>query len=117
MAGDPRFLKVLDEVRAVHERKAADYGSDQDPYANIRASAEFGIEPWVGAIVRSNDKTHRIKQFVKKGRLENESVRDSISDNIVYYIIALILYDEMVEKKAQAHDATRVEPKDIKDYH
>src|SRR6266487_2578430 len=52
--GDPRFRAVLDELQAMHDRKSADYGRDEDPYANVRASEDWGIPGWVGALVREN---------------------------------------------------------------
>lgn len=93
-AGDPRFHAVLDELGELHERKARDYGSATDPYANVRASEEWGIPAWVGALVRLNDKVHRLKQFAQKGFLANEAAEDSMIDIAVYAVIALILYRE-----------------------
>lgn len=87
------FLTVIEEVVTLHTKKAKDYGTDTDLYANVRASQEFGIPDWVGALVRENDKTTRIKSFLTKGMLANESLRDSLIDKAVYSIIALMLYD------------------------
>lgn len=97
--GDPRFLAALEEVRAMHIKKSQDYGSSLsgDPLANIRASTEFGIPGWVGAMVRANDKVHRIKEFSRKGTLANEGVRDSLLDLAAYSLIALVLYDELTD--------------------
>ena len=92
--GDPRFRAVLDELQAMHDRKSADYGRDEDPYANVRASEDWGIPGWVGALVRENDKTRRLQTFVRKGALVNESVEDSLLDKAVYAVIALVLYRE-----------------------
>lgn len=92
--GDPRFHALLKRIGELHDAKQADYGSDSDPFANIRASAEWGIAPWVGALVRLNDKVHRLKQFVRKGELANESAKDSMMDIAVYALIAYILYEE-----------------------
>jgi hypothetical protein len=88
------FERVLIDIQNLHRKKAADYGSDEDPLANIRAAEEFGIPPWVGAVLRSNDKMHRIKVFVKRGNLENESVDDSLIDIATYMILALVLKGE-----------------------
>lgn len=89
-----RFADVLAEMEALHAKKGADYGSEGDPYANVRASAEFGVTPWVGALIRLNDKVTRLKAFTRKGVLENESVLDSILDIAVYAVIMRILYEE-----------------------
>jgi hypothetical protein len=93
-AGDPRFHARLKAMAELHDRKQADYGTDGDPFANVRASREFGIAPWLGAILRLNDKVTRIKSFAKKGTLKNESLEDSFDDIAVYAVIARLLYDE-----------------------
>ncbi len=94
--GDPRFKAALDTLWALHQKKAQDYGNNTtgDPLANIRASAEFGIPPWMGAMIRANDKVHRIKEYAKTGTLANEGVRDSLMDLAAYALIGLVLFDE-----------------------
>ena len=95
--GDPRYKKLLEDMWDLHCRKTADYGSDGDYLANLRASESFGILAWVGVMVRGNDKMHRIQEFAKKGVLENESVVDSLMDLAAYSLLALILYQEHKE--------------------
>lgn len=92
--GDPRFLAELDAEEELHAKKQADYGTDGDPFANLRASAEFGVPPWVGAVIRMNDKVSRIKSFLKNGRLRNEPIIDSFRDISIYAKIAKVLYCE-----------------------
>ena len=91
------LLRICDRVIALHERKAADYGSDEDVYANIRASEDFGIAGWQGALLRQNDKLYRAKRFIAKGELVNESIEDTLDDNVAYAVIARVLYEQ--EKK------------------
>ena len=91
---DTRFNDLLDEIRELHARKAADYGDDDDPFANIRASEQFGVPAWQGAIIRLNDKVHRLARFAKRGKLANESAKDSMMDIAVYALIAYLLYGE-----------------------
>lgn len=93
-AGHPEFHRILDEMRALHIKKAADYGAGSDVLANCRASAEFGIPAWLGVAIRMNDKMTRIKSLACNGSLQNESVEDSFLDVACYAIIALILYRE-----------------------
>ena len=93
-AGHPEYLKLLDEMRELHVRKAADYGRGHDPLANCRGSTEFGVPAWVGTMIRAMDKVHRIKSFVANGSLKNESVEDSLKDLAAYALIALVLYRE-----------------------
>ena len=92
--GDPRFHGVLEELAAMHAKKAADYGSGKDVFANVRGSSAFGVPPWIGAMLRGNDKVKRIQSFIANGKLENEGVEDSLLDLASYAIIALVLLRE-----------------------
>lgn len=94
MNGHPIYLQLLDEMKELHQRKAADYGRGQDPFANVRAGAEFGTPAWVGVMIRANDKMHRIKSLIANGSLKNESVEDSLMDLAAYCLIALTLRRE-----------------------
>lgn len=89
-----RFHELLAEVGELHDLKQADYGLDDDPFANVRASAEWGLPAWIGAMVRGTDKVRRLQTFARKGELKNESVIDAFMDLAVYAIIARILYEE-----------------------
>ncbi len=89
-----RFDEILAQMSALHAKKGADYGGQNDPYANVRASAEFGVAPWIGALIRLNDKITRLKSLLRNGRLENESAQNSIQDIQVYAVIMQILYEE-----------------------
>lgn len=92
LSGDPEFEKVIQEVLEMHRRKGADYGNDQDFFANVSQSALWGIEPWVGAMLRLNDKVIRLQQAATRGSLANEGVEDSMLDIATYAIIALCLF-------------------------
>lgn len=92
-----RFHKILEELGHLHDKKQADYGRANDPFANVRASEDFGISPWVGAMVRANDKMRRIQKFAQTGSLKNEGLEDSLRDLAVYSVIALVLYEEANE--------------------
>jgi hypothetical protein len=93
--GDPRFHALLKEIADLHDLKQADYGTGEDPLANIRASELWGIPAWVGAMVRLNDKVKRLQSLRKKGSLANESAKDSFLDVAVYSLLAYILYTEV----------------------
>lgn len=95
MSSSDRFYAILDEIRAMHDQKQADYGrGPDDPFANVRASEDFGIPGWVGCMTRANDKMRRIQKAAQGGTLKNESVEDSLLDLAVYTIIGLILFRE-----------------------
>lgn len=88
------FEKIVAEILALHDRKQHDYGRMNDPFANVRASEDFGIAGWIGAVVRANDKMRRLQNAAKGTLLKNESIEDSLMDMAVYSIIALVLYRE-----------------------
>lgn len=89
------FLALLDEVAEMHRTKSHDYGSANDPLANIRNGAEFvGIEPWRAAMVRLSDKVTRLASYNRTGRLNHESVEDSLLDLASYALLTLLLFRE-----------------------
>lgn len=101
MTGDPRFHSLLEEVREIHDRKQADYGRPADPFANVRASQEWGIEPWVGAMVRATDKVRRLQTAASGSQLKNEGIEDSLLDLATYSLIALVLFRESDQARLQ----------------
>lgn len=102
MPGDPRFFAILDEIRDIHIKKSFDYGTGDDFLANVRASEGWGIPAWVGTMIRANDKIIRLQSLLSKGKLENESARDSLIDLASYAIIALILMEEEESEKEES---------------
>jgi hypothetical protein len=105
--GDPRFHALLQHIGDLHDKKQQDYGSNEDPFANVRSSQDWGIPAWVGAFIRLNDKVYRLKQFAKKGKLANEGAEDSMMDIAVYALIALILYrEESSDRSAETDKPT-----------
>lgn len=92
-----RFYELCDAVKEMHARKSSDYGcpSGTDPLANIRNGAKFvGIEPWRAAMVRLSDKVTRLATFNATGRLEFESVQDTLLDLASYALLTLVMYEE-----------------------
>lgn len=92
--GSARFHQILAELGALHDKKQADYGRDTDPFANVRASSDFGVPSWIGCMIRANDKMRRIQTAAQGKTLLNESLADSLQDLAVYSIIALVLLEE-----------------------
>lgn len=97
---EEHYWKIHDEIKELHRKKGADYGTDDDPFANLRAAGEFGLPPWVGVALRMEDKMRRIKAFIRKGQLENESVEDSLLDLANYAMLGLALYREQRESES-----------------
>ena len=90
--GNPEFEKAIEEVLAMHRRKGADYGTKDDFFANVSASKDWGISPWVGAMMRANDKVVRLQSAARGSTLQNEGIEDSLLDIATYAVIALCLF-------------------------
>ena len=89
------YFDLLDEMKALHASKSRDYGSSDDPLANIRNGAEFvGIDAYKGAMVRLSDKVTRLATFNRTGSLHHEGVEDTLLDLASYSLLALLLYRE-----------------------
>jgi hypothetical protein len=91
------FFDLCDSLKEMHRRKSSDYGcpSGTDPLANIRNGAKFvGIPDWKGAMVRLSDKVTRLASYNATGRLENESLDDTLLDLASYSLLALLLHRE-----------------------
>lgn len=99
------FHRVLREMGDLHDKKSADYGRDHDPFYNIRAIEQVGIDPLVGIYIRLQDKMARVGAWIINGSLENESLRDTFRDMAVYNDIAVVLIDER-EGQEQANGGT-----------
>jgi hypothetical protein len=88
------FLEILEEMRSLSMKKQADYGSDEDPFHNVRASEQFGMPAWVGAGIRISDKVRRLQKAAISGQdsLECDSIEDDLIDIAVYGAIGLLMF-------------------------
>lgn len=91
-----QFAEILDEMKALHARKDADYADDV-PYRNIRASEALGIPAWKGVLIRMGDKWNRLTTFAKKESYEvkDENFVDTLRDMANYAVICEIMYREL----------------------
>jgi len=105
------FEKVIEEMKALHDRKRSDYGKKEDPFSNVRASEDFGVEGWVGALIRANDKMRRLQAAARGSTLVNEGVEDSLIDMAVYSAIALALYRQVTKRNEIVKQAMESEVK------
>lgn len=99
--GHPAFYELLDDMAELHSRKNHDYAGTSDPLKNLRACVRLDLEPFMGVMVRLQDKWSRLEEFVKSNELmvKNESVVDTLMDNAVYSLLAIILYQEQLAGK------------------
>jgi hypothetical protein len=102
-AGDPNFLAELEAMKELHLRKSGDYGTREDPLANVRMSEAFGLPSWIGVAIRLQDKMVRIQNAVKQYldtnqvTMSNESLRDAFSDLSAYGVIGVVEVDRWEE--------------------
>ena len=88
------FLQALFKVQDLHDSKSKDYGTDQEAFQNVIDGAHFaGIEPWVAAMVRANDKMGRLSKTAQGGTQEHDSALDDFLDIATYALIGYCLYN------------------------
>ncbi len=104
--GHPKFYEMLKQMADLHSRKNHDYAGDSDPLKNLKACTRLNLRPFMGVMVRLQDKWSRLEEFVKSGKLmvKGESVIDTLMDNAVYSLLAIIIYEEQ-QKEQQNQDA------------
>lgn len=84
-----RLFRLHDEVckraKAKMRKKNSDYAAEGDPYKNFRRHGLKGI------VVRMDDKLARLDNFADKKmfEVEDESVEDTLEDQINYAILYL----------------------------
>lgn len=94
--GHPDFYKLLAEMAELHSRKNHDYAGAGLPLRNFHKCKQMGMSPFLGVMVRLSDKWSRLESFISQGKLEvkGESVEDTLMDNAVYSLIAILLLRE-----------------------
>jgi hypothetical protein len=92
------FDKLLGEIKELHDKKNHDYAKDGDPLSNFRRAEAFGVPHWKGILVRLSDKWSRIEQLASGKVAKNESLRDSLMDNAIYSLLAILLLDEIAKQ-------------------
>ncbi len=95
MAGrNPKFDALLAEIDKLHGSKSEDYADSDDPMRNLRRCRAFGVPSWKGVLVRLSDKWARIEQLSSGKKPKHESMRDSLLDQAIYSLLAIVLLDE-----------------------
>lgn len=77
---------IFDKCIEILDAKGRDYSGTEDAMSNFK---DFG---WKGIVVRLGDKYHRLKNLTKaEAAVDNESVEDTLYDNINYSALALVM--------------------------
>jgi hypothetical protein len=88
MARSPKFLMLLDEMKALHDRKNGDYAKDGDPFSNFREAAEVargftGTDAVFASLI--GIKLARLRELLSSGKTpNNESIDDTRRDLAMY---------------------------------
>jgi hypothetical protein len=92
------FQRALDQVQDLHESKSQDYGTRREAFQNVIDGANFaGIEPWVAAMIRANDKMGRLSKTAQGGSQLHDSALDDFLDIATYALIGYCLYNRQPE--------------------
>ena len=91
---NPAFHSLLERIADLHDSKNHDYGEDGDALSNLRGCSRMGLHPTQGIAVRLQDKMSRIETFFSKGKLKNESLKDSFLDMAIYSLLAIVILEE-----------------------
>jgi hypothetical protein len=110
---NPAFSALIDEIKALHESKNSDYAADADPLSNLRRCEEFGVPAFTGVLVRLTDKWSRIAQLAGGKTPKHESLRDSLIDNAVYSLLAVLLLDQRTAITATVTPTATIAPEPI----
>jgi hypothetical protein len=108
VADSADFKLALDQMWELHQLKNRDYGAQNDPYRNVRSGADWGVDPWVSALIRGGDKLKRLQKYAQTKELANEGAEDSLIDLAVYSVIALVLWREQYLEKMEQKTFTPV---------
>jgi hypothetical protein len=93
--GHPMFYDLLNQIGDLHARKNTNYAEDNDPLSNLKACQRLNVSPFMGVMIRLQDKWSRLEQLAKgKPDLVGESVEDTLMDNAIYSLLAIILIRE-----------------------
>ena len=94
------YLQFVEDMFAdmvtLIKAKNADYTVGGGPFSNFEDSTVFGVDPFVGLLLRFQDKWKRVQSYVKLGELkvENEGIEDAFKDIIGYACLALGMLKE-----------------------
>lgn len=107
--GHPMFYELLQKMAETHSAKNHDYSGD-DPLANFRECEAFNVSAFKGILVRLTDKYSRIKNLAARegfeGDVKDEKIEDTLLDNAVYSLLAIIVLRE-AERREDMERAAR----------
>ena len=103
----PSFESIIMQMWGMQRRKGADYGSGEDPLANLKGAESWGIPAWLSTLLRIDDKRMRLISFVKRGDLINEGPKDAFIDYAVYSVHAIRLFMEWLAERRRTMEESK----------
>lgn len=95
MSGHPGYKLLLDEMWDLHCLKASHYGTAEDPLANLRQSADIGIEAWRACVGEAKNAFFRVTNHCKNGHLPESSMIDALKDVAAFSMLAVVFLREI----------------------
>lgn len=96
--------RALDELLSILTARGQQYGTPEDPRANLNGARLFGVDPVIGCLVRGNDKWVRVQNLSRERHpdgtilIHNQEhlrqLRDNLIDIAGYAIKAVEILDE-----------------------
>lgn len=103
---NPEFLKLLEQMKEIHDKKSHDYASDNNVFSNFeyaeRVAAPFtGVHKVFATMV--GIKLARLGELLSGKEPRNESIFDSFLDFCTYAAIWASYYMTQVVNRVVAH--------------
>ena len=102
MTAEEHYWKIHDEIKELHKTKGADVGTPGDPLANLRASANYGVAPWIHCAIQCDENLRRIQAFLRRGDLKDKDcqIENAMIDLANFAMLGLALYREQRESES-----------------
>jgi hypothetical protein len=90
------FNAILKRMGEIHDKKRADYASNDDALGNFREANKLGISTLQSVMIRLTDKYTRACNLTRKGTAEvkDETLKDTLIDLANYAVLALLAMDD-----------------------
>lgn len=88
--GSREFIEILDDIARMHLGKCQDYGCTEDAFSNIRMGGDLlNVPAWQTCLLRIGDKIHRLREYIKNGKMTFDGFEDTCRDIASYAVIML----------------------------
>ena len=98
-----RFSQILSELSDLHRLKTSEYGTPDDPFANIREASDPSEPVWISAISKATYDIVESTRAAQGSETRRAAVVSLLNDAASYAIIARILYEEEFPEVAVEH--------------